>query len=56
VQTPNGAYQSLKFRLGSDTDWIDGWSAPLLVFHFVKIDTWRGGKKVGELRLDDKQL
>ena len=56
VQTPNGAYQSLKFRLGSDTDWIEGWSAPLLVFHFVKIDTWRGGKKVGELRLDDKQL
>lgn len=56
VQTPNGAYQCLKFRLGSATEWIEGWSAPLLVFHFVRIDTWRDGKKVGELSLDDKQL
>jgi hypothetical protein len=56
VQTPDGAYQSLKFRLGSATEWIEGWSAPLLVFHFVRIDTWRDGKKVGELGLDDKQL
>lgn len=56
VQTPDGAYPSLKFRLGSAAEWIEGWSAPLLVFHFVRIDTWRDGKKVGELRLDDKQL
>lgn len=56
VETPDGAYQSLKFRLGSAAEWIEGWSAPLLVFHFVRIDTWRDGKKVGELRLEEKQL
>jgi hypothetical protein len=56
VVTPDGTYQSLKFRLGSETEWIEGWSAPLLVFHFVKLVQWRDGRKVGELRLDDKQL
>lgn len=56
VQTPDGAYQSLKFRLGSQTDWIEGWSAPLLVFHFVKLVSWRDGKKISEFSLDDKQL
>lgn len=56
VQTPDGLYQALKFRLGSDTEWIEGWSAPLLIFHFVKIVHWRDGKKITELRLDDKQL
>jgi hypothetical protein len=56
VTTPNGNYQALKFRLGSESEWIDGWSAPLLTFHFVKIDTWRDGRKLSELSLDDKQL
>lgn len=56
VETPDGRYEALKFRLGSEDDWIEGWSAPLLVFHFVRIEHWRDGKKVGELRLDDKQL
>lgn len=56
VQTPDGHYDTLKFRLGSDTQWIEGWSAPLLVFHFVKIDSWRDGEKTAELSLDDKQL
>jgi hypothetical protein len=56
VQTPNGAYEALKFRLGSDTEWIEGWSAPLLIFHFAKIESWRDGRKVGEFSLDDKQL
>lgn len=56
VQTPNGAYQSLKFRLGSETEWLEGWSAPLLVYHFVKLVSWREGKKTSELHLDDKQL
>lgn len=56
VQTPDGPYDALRFRLGSDTQWIEGWSAPLLVFHFVKIDSWQDGKKTAELDLDDKQL
>lgn len=56
VQTPDGSYDTLRFRLGSDSQWIEGWSAPLLVFHFVKIDSWRDGKKTAELGLDDKQL
>lgn len=56
VQTPNGAYQALKFRLGSEHAWIEGWSAPLLVFHFVKLVSWQNGKKISELSLDDKQL
>ncbi len=56
VETPDGRYEALRFRLGSDTEWIEGWSAPLLVFHFVRIEHWRDGKKVSELALDDKQL
>jgi hypothetical protein len=56
AQTPNGPYESLKFRLGSDTDWIVGWSAPLLMFHFAKIEIWQDGRKVSDLSLDDKQL
>lgn len=56
AQTPDGSYEALKFRLGSDSQWIEGWSAPLLVFHFVRIESWRDGKKTGELELDDKQL
>jgi hypothetical protein len=56
VKTPDGPYQSLKFRLGTEAEWLEGWSAPLLVFHFVKLVQWRDGKKVSELHLDDKQL
>jgi hypothetical protein len=56
VETPNGRYDCLKFRLGSDTEWIEGWSSPLLVFHFARLERWRDGRKTGELLLDDKQL
>ena len=56
VRTPDGDYQSLKFRLGTPSEWLEGWSAPLLVFHFVKLVHWRGDQKVSELRLDEKQL
>lgn len=56
VDTPDGRYEALKFRLGTEREWIEGWSAPLLVFHFVRIEHWRDGKKVSELSLDDKQL
>jgi hypothetical protein len=56
VETPDGTYQALPFRLGTDTDWLQGWSAPLLVFHFVQLERWRDGRKVSELRLEDKQL
>jgi hypothetical protein len=56
IETPDGPYQALKFRLGSKSEWIEGWSAPLLIFHFVKLVHWHDGKKISELRLDDKQL
>lgn len=56
VRTPDGTYETLKFRLGSGAEWIEGWSAPLLVFHFVKIVHWRAGKKLATFELDDKQL
>lgn len=56
VATPDGRYEALRFRLGSDSEWFEGWSAPLLVFHFVRIEHWRDGKMVSELSLDDKQL
>lgn len=56
IKTPDGHYQALKFRLGSEDEWIEGWSAPLLVFHFVKIVRWKDGRQVGELLLDEKQL
>lgn len=56
VDTPDGTYQAFKFRLGSDSEWLEGWSAPLLVFHFVRLVHWRDGRKVGELNLSDKQL
>jgi hypothetical protein len=56
VATPNGAYQCLRFRLGTESDWLEGWSAPLLVFHFVRLEHWREGRKVGELSLEEKQL
>lgn len=56
VDTPDGRYETLRFRLGSADEWIEGWAAPLLVFHFVRIEHWRGGEKIGELDLDDKQL
>jgi hypothetical protein len=56
VETPDGEYECFKLRLGNDKEWIEAWSAPLLLFHFVKIDRWRNGEKIAELRLDDKQL
>jgi hypothetical protein len=56
VHTPDGLYECFKLRLGTEAEWIEAWSAPLLLFHFVKIDSWRDGRKVAELRLDDKQL
>lgn len=56
VQTPDGSYTCLRFRLGTDEEWLEGWSAPLLVFHFVKLEHWRDGRMVGSLSLDEKQL
>jgi hypothetical protein len=56
VKTHDGSYEALKFRLGSETEWIDGWSAPLLVFHFVKLVSWRDGRKTSEVALEDKQF
>lgn len=56
VETPDGTYQALPFRLGTDAAWLQGWSAPLLVFHFVQLERWRDGRKLGELLLQDKQL
>jgi hypothetical protein len=56
VETPDGRYECFRVRLGNDVEWIEAWSAPLLLFHFVKIDSWRDGRKVLALRLDDKQL
>lgn len=56
VETPDGRYTCLKFRLGSESEWLEGWSAPLLVFHFVKLEHWRDGKRLSALLLDDKQL
>lgn len=55
-ETPNGKYQCLKFRLGQQDEWVEGCSAPLLVFHFVTLEHWRAGRKVSELRLEEKQL
>ncbi|NHA14349.1 hypothetical protein [Thioalkalivibrio sp. XN279] len=56
VETPDGSYQALPFRLGTDSEWLDGWSAPLLVFHFVQLEHWRDDRQIGTLRLEDKQL
>lgn len=56
VETPDGTYQALPFRLGTDAEWLEGWSAPLLVFHFVQLEHWRDGRKIGALQLEDKQL
>jgi len=56
VETPDGTYQALSFRLGTETAWLQGWSAPLLIFHFVQLEQWRDGRKVRELALEDKQL
>lgn len=56
VQTPDGTYTCFRFRLGTEDEWLEGWSAPLLVFHFVKLEHWREGRKVGSLSLDEKQL
>jgi len=56
VATPDGTYDALRFRLGTESDWIEGWSVPLLLFHFARIERWEAGRKVAELGLADKQL
>jgi len=56
VDTPDGTYDALRFRLGTDSDWIEGWSVPLLIFHFAKLERWEDGRKVTELALEDKEL
>lgn len=56
VSTPDGNYQALRFRLGTGQEWLEGWSAPLLVFHFVRLEFWRDGERIGELALVAKEL
>lgn len=56
ITTPDGSYQALRFRLGSAQEWLEGWAAPLLVFHFVRLEHWRDGERVGELALVEKEL
>lgn len=56
VTTPDGNYQALRFRLGSPHEWLEGWAAPLLVFHFVRLEHWRDGKRISELALVEKEL
>lgn len=56
VVTPDGRYQALRFRLGTAEEWLEGWSVPLLVFHFARLEHWRDGRQVGELVLEAKEL
>ncbi|NGX16662.1 DUF3108 domain-containing protein [Wenzhouxiangella sp. XN24] len=56
VTTPDGTYDALRFRLGTESKWIEGWSVPLLLFHFARIERWEDGRKVAELALEDKEL
>lgn len=56
VETPDARYRALTFRLGNDAHWIRGWSAPLVVFHFVKLEFWEADKRVGLLELEVKEL
>jgi len=56
VTTPDGTYEALRFRLGTERHWIEGWSVPLLLFHFARIERWEDGRKVAELALSDKEL
>ena len=56
LETPDGRYQAIRFRLGTAEEWLEGWSAPLLLFHFVRLEQWRDGRKTSELALSEKQL
>jgi len=56
VDTPDGRYQCVTFRLGNDARWIRGWSAPLLAFHFVRLEFWEEGRRVGSLDLESREL
>jgi len=56
VDTPDGRYQCLTFRLGNESRWLEGWSAPLLAFHFVRLEFWEQGSRVGSLELEAREL
>lgn len=56
VDTPDGGYDCLRVRLGTASDWIEAWSAPLLLFHFVRIEHWQDGRKAAEIALSAKEL
>ncbi|HKK04043.1 MAG TPA: DUF3108 domain-containing protein [Gammaproteobacteria bacterium] len=56
VDTPDGRYDCLRVRLGTESEWIEAWSAPLLLFHFVRIEHWQDGRKVAEAALTAKEL
>jgi len=56
VDTPDGRYDCLHVRLGTESEWIEAWSAPLLLFHFVRIEHWQDGRKVAEAALTAKEL
>jgi len=56
VDTPDGRYQCLTFRLGNDARWIRGWSAPLLAFHFVRLEFWEEDRRIGSLDLESREL
>lgn len=56
IETPDARYQALTFRLGNDEHWISGWSAPLLAFHFVRLEFWEDGDRRASLDLEAKEL
>jgi len=56
IQTPDARYQALTFRLGNTEHWIAGWSAPLLAFHFVRLEFWEDGDRRASLDLEAKEL
>ncbi len=56
VETPDARYRALTFRLGNEEHSIRGWSAPLLAFHFVRLEFWEGDERVGVLELSEKEL
>lgn len=56
IATPDGNYQALRFRLGTADEWLEGWSVPLLVFHFARLELWREGERVSALALEEKEL
>ncbi|MEJ2515194.1 MAG: hypothetical protein P8080_02905 [Gammaproteobacteria bacterium] len=56
VETPDARYRALTFELGNKDHSIRGWSAPLLAFHFVRLEFWEGQDRVGVLELAEKEL